>query len=141
MSLYLDASFIVPLFVSEAVSPFVQDVLLSNDRLTVSDFAAAEVASTVSRLVRMGQMAWPQAISAVSDLDAWRAAAARNIEMTSADMRLADALVRRFDLKLRTPDALHVAMAKRLGETLATVDKRLAAVARLLDMQVVAPSW
>ena len=44
MSLYLDASVLVPTVVAELVSPAVVEFLLSReDDLTVSDFAAAEV--------------------------------------------------------------------------------------------------
>ena len=46
MSLYLDASVLVPTVVVEPISPAVVEFLLSGvDDLTVSDFAAAEVAS------------------------------------------------------------------------------------------------
>jgi predicted nucleic acid-binding protein len=41
------------------------------------------------------------------------------------------------DLKLRAPAALHAAMCRRLGLQLATLDRRLAAAARALEISVV----
>ncbi len=42
------------------------------------------------------------------------------------ESRSADIYVRRFELKLRTPDALHAAICRRTGSTLVTLDQRLA---------------
>ena len=47
--------------------------------------------------------------------------------------------VRRFDLKLRAPDALHAAICRRLGMRLVTLDRRLAAAARALGIDVLVP--
>ena len=44
--------------------------------------------------------------------------------------------VRRFDLALRAPDALHLAIARRLDATLVTLDRRLAAAAGELGIAV-----
>ena len=44
--------------------------------------------------------------------------------------------VRRFDLALRAPDALHLAVARRLDATLVTLDRRLTAAARELGIAV-----
>ena len=60
-------------------------------------------------------------------------------EIHAADVRLADAYVRRFDLGLRTPDALHLAIAHRLDATLLTLDRRLATAARELGVAVEVP--
>ncbi|HXA22675.1 MAG TPA: hypothetical protein VNW90_10265 [Acetobacteraceae bacterium] len=55
MSLYLDASVIIPTVVDERFTKTVGAFLLGcGDNLTVSDFAAAEVAFALSRLVQMG---------------------------------------------------------------------------------------
>ena len=61
-------------------------------------------------------------------------------EIHAADVRLADAYVRRFDLGLRTPDALHLAIARRLDATLVTLDPRLAIAARELGVAVEEPA-
>ena len=48
----------------------------------------------------------------------------------------ADALVRRLDLGLRAPDALHIATARRLGATLFTFDLGMASAARMLGLSL-----
>ena len=55
-------------------------------------------------------------------------------EIHAADIRLADAYVRRFDLGLRASDAMHLAIAWRLDGSLLTLDRRLAAAARELGV-------
>jgi predicted nucleic acid-binding protein len=45
--------------------------------------------------------------------------------------------VRRFELMLRAPDALHAAACKRAGHRLVTLDKRLAAAAKDLGVESV----
>lgn len=49
--------------------------------------------------------------------------------------RLATVFVRRFDLKLRAPDALHAAACRRDDHLLVTLDKRLAAAALELGVR------
>ena len=46
----------------------------------------------------------------------------------------------RFELALRAPDALHLAMVRRLDASLITLDRRLAAAARDLDIAVETPT-
>ncbi|HEY2621229.1 MAG TPA: PIN domain-containing protein [Acetobacteraceae bacterium] len=59
--------------------------------------------------------------------------------MATHDCRLANIFVRRFDLRLRVPDALHAAICRRLGMRLVTLDRRLAAAARTLEIDVLVP--
>ena len=60
-------------------------------------------------------------------------------DIHGVDVRLAYAYVRRFDLALRAPDALHIAIDRRLDVSLATVDRRLAAAAGELGVTVEVP--
>jgi predicted nucleic acid-binding protein len=48
--------------------------------------------------------------------------------------------VRRFDLKLRAPDALHLAICRRLQARLVTLDNNLARAARALDVPCINPA-
>ena len=140
MSLYLDASVLVPTVVVEQASPAVVEFLLGRaDDLTVSDFAAAEVASALSRLVRMDRLTITEALERLADFDAWRTGETENADVAAHDCRLANTYVRRFDLKLRAPDALHAAICRRLGLQLVTLDRRLVAAARELGIAVVVP--
>lgn len=137
MSFYLDASAILPTLIVEPTSIAVTRFLSETDHtLIVSEFAAAEVASALSRLTRMGSLDRDQAMSHLSDLDMWRSAFTENIDFSPSDVRLASQFVRRFDLTLRAPDALHAALCRRGDHVLMTLDKRLAAAATRLGLQV-----
>jgi hypothetical protein len=111
-----------------------------NEELLISDFAAAEVASAVSRLVRMALLTEADATARLADFDAWRAAMTAAVDIQASDARLAYIYVRRFDLALRAPDALHLAIARRLDATLVTLDRRLATAARELGIEVEVPN-
>ena len=141
MTCYLDASVILPILVKEPASAVV-DAFMSTvqQELWVSDFAAAEVASALSRLVRIGRLQATDGAARLSDFDVWRAAMTRPAEIHAVDVRLAAAYVRRFDLALRAPDALHLAVAERLEVPLVTLDRRLAAAARELGVVVEDPT-
>ena len=76
----------------------------------------------------------------LADFDAWRAAMSSPVEIAVSDARLADIFVRRFDLGLRAPDALHLAIARRLDATLVTLDRRMATAARELGVAVEEPA-
>jgi len=136
-----DASVVIPILVKEPGSAAV-DAFMSTlqQEVWVSDFAAAEVASAVSRLVRTGRLQASDGTACLSDFDVWRAAMTRQAEMHAADVRLAGAFVRKFDLALRVPDALHLAIARRLDATLVTLDRRLATAARELGVAVEEPA-
>src|SRR5262245_18018398 len=111
MSTYLDASFLVPTLIEEAVSDAVKAYLIATEQeLLVSEFAVAEVASALSRLVRMRLLGTADAEARLADFQAWRAAASSPVDLHPADARLAYTLVRRFELMLRAADALHLAI-------------------------------
>lgn len=137
---YLDASVLLPTIVDEPGSAAVDRFFRNqSSQLQVSDFAAAEVSSALSRLIRMGQLDREDVGERLSDFDAWRAMATVTPEMTGSDVRLASVYVRRFDLMLRTPDALHAAICRRLGMMLVTLDRRLATAAEALGISVQVP--
>ena len=137
MKAYLDASVLLPTLIAEPSTEAVYDRLGVYDReLLISDFAAAEVASALSRLVRMALLTGADASARLADFDAWRAAMSLPVDIRASDARLAYIYVRRFDLRLRAPDALHLAIALRLDATLMTLDRRLATAARELGLAV-----
>jgi predicted nucleic acid-binding protein len=141
VSVYLDASVLLPTLIDEPASAAVDAFMLAGGReLLVGDFAAAEVAAALSRLVRMGLLENTDAQERLADFDVWRAAMSAPVDMHAADARLANAYVRRFELALRAPDALHAAIARRLGATLITLDRPLAAAATALGIAVEEPA-
>jgi predicted nucleic acid-binding protein len=141
LSLYLDASAMLPILVKEPTSAAV-DAFMSTiqQELWVSDFAAAEVASALSRLVRSGRLQASDGAVCLSDFDVWRAAMTKPVEMHAVDVRVAGSYVRQFDLALRVPDALHLAITRRLDLVLVTLDRRLVAAAKELGIAVEEPT-
>jgi hypothetical protein len=137
VSLYLDASAILPNLVNEPSSATVTAILSAADEdLIVSEFAAAEVASGLSRLTRARDLSREKANELLAEFDAWRVAFTTDLDLQTADFRLASALVRRFELGLRAPDALHLAACRRGDHTLLTLDRRLAGAAETLGVRV-----
>ncbi len=131
----------LPILIKEPASAMVDAFMSTVQREPwVSDFAAAEVASAVSRLVHTGRLQAPDAAAILSDFDIWRAAMTRAAEIHAVDVRLAGAYVRRFDLALRASDALHLVIARRLDVALVTLDRRMAAAARELGVAVEVPA-
>lgn len=141
MTLYLDASVVVPLFVREPAHPIVLALLDRNPApLIVTELAAGELASALSRLVRTRQLPLANAIDSLVAFDAWRVGTCLSPAFESVDIRTAALFVRRFELKLRMPDAIHAATARRLGATLVTFDLRLASAAAALGIACTVPT-
>lgn len=139
MSVYLDASALAPLFMADDALADKAGVALQNAEtdLIVSDFAAAEFASVVSRLVRTRDLTLRGARSVLETFDAWISARAVLAELDARDVAIGAGYVRRLDLPLRTPDAIHVAMTSRLGATLLSFDKQMLASAKKLGVPCV----
>lgn len=138
MRLYLDASVIVPIFVAEPTSDAMFDLLARDwDGIVVSDFAAGEVASALSRKVREKRLTPTQAMSAMNSFDDWTRTVANSAEIIANDLRRANAMVRRLDLKLRFPDAIHLAACERLSIRLVTRDKLMGEAADAIGLDVV----
>lgn len=137
MTLYVDTSVLVALLLPDALNAPADRLLrLNKDVVVVSDFAAAEFASAVSRRVRMDDLAEDRARQHLASFDAWVPRSATRTEMRPDDVAAAAGYIRRLDLTLRTPDAIHVAIAYRLGATFATLDVRLATDAARLGVPV-----
>ena len=73
-----------------------------------------------------------------SAFDSWAVRSVQSIEVIAADIAVATTFLRRLDLTLRTPDAIHIAIARRIGATLVTFE-RMAESARALSMAVATP--
>ena len=137
MSVYLDASILVSFFVTDSMSQRADALVRGvSAPLVVSDFATAEFASALGRRVRMGRIGRDDARGTLVDLDAWISRAANAVGVEAADIARAATFLRRLDMNLRTPDAIHIATAQRLDAELATFDERMADNARALGARV-----
>ena len=142
VGVYLDASVLVSLLLGEpssaAVERWISGVELP---LLVSDFAAAEVSSAISLAVRQGRETGANGADRLADFDEWRSGAPTiQIDVDAGDIRMADQIVRAFDLGLKAPDALHVATAQRLNAKLITLDRRLLRAASALGVEAISPA-
>ena len=140
MNLYLDASFLVALFI---IDPFNSraDAFSSTHPgiLLISDFGAAEFSSAIARRARMGDLSKAEGREAFLQFDLWLGRTASRELFVSADIAAADQILRRLDTPLRAPDAIHIAIAQRLDATLVTFDRQMADGARALGTAVATP--
>jgi predicted nucleic acid-binding protein len=138
--LYLDASAVAPLFVPDDHSSIMQAWGSGETQpLVISDFAAAEFASVVSRAYRARVLTTRNVATVLADFDQWRSRSATIRLTRSTDIAECEKLVRKVELKLSAPDALHLAIAIADQLTLVTLDRRLADAARIVKRPVVVP--
>ena len=138
MRVYLDASVLVALLTDDPLTARADALFRTLAPVPiVSDFAAADFASALGRRVRTGEIAVAHARMAFADLDRWSEAVAERIDLGPGDVAAAAGFLRRLDITLRTPDALNIALCRRVSATLATFDDKMAAVASTLGLPVV----
>lgn len=125
---------LIPTLLREAATEAIRAYLASREERLIRDFSAAEVASVLSRLVRMRLRTAAESAARLVDFAAWRAVISTAVDIHAADAGLAYSYTKRFDLRLRAPDALHLAIAHRHGATLVTLDRRLAQAAAALGI-------
>lgn len=123
--LYLDANALGALFLTEATSGPIKTLpTTTKSELVISDFGVGEVCAALLRRVRMGDLRDKAARRFLGAFDSWRAA----VEQLATDrdtIAAAADLVRRFESKLRMPDAIHVALCEANGLILLTNDRLL----------------
>ena len=137
-NVYFDASALLPLFFEDEFSDRAKRLMAQQvDLAHVSDWTITEAFSAIGRAVRMKLIDRQRLDDLCSTLDAWAASVARRVEIDPSDIRHAESALRRFEFNLRTPDALHIVVARRLGLPLATFDRNIAESARRLGIQVI----
>lgn len=141
MNAYLDASILVSILLEEPSSAAVIETLArcEDTALLVSDLAAAEVSSAVSLRIQRGEDSVGSGQVRLQSFDRWCDDLTRPVEMLAEDILCARQIVRMFDLGLRTTDAIHAAVARRLGASLFTLDRKLARAAVALDITLMQP--
>ena len=138
MSVYLDVNVIVPLFAVDLLGHRAEKALRKlDDDVVVSDFCAAEFSSVIAQRVRTRDLRAEDARTAFSNFDNWCARYTRRVEIDTLDVSGASGLMRRLDLSLRTPDALHLAIVHRTSCKLLTFDKSMASAAQALGIELV----
>ncbi|HEY4114778.1 MAG TPA: type II toxin-antitoxin system VapC family toxin [Rhizomicrobium sp.] len=138
MSIYLDNSVVVPFFLPDAFNARAEAFLLSGPAgLVLSDFVRTEFASVVGLRVRTKEIGRSEARAAFSNFDVWSKKRITAVQIDPIDIEVAEGWLRRLDLTLRAPDAINLAVAKRLGATLATFDNKMASCATTLGLPLI----
>ncbi len=135
--IYLDTSFLTPLFREEATSAKVSNFLSRQaaGTLTVSKWASVEFASLISRDVRMGALTVAQGRRLIAEFDSMIAVSLIALIPSANDFDLAQEYVANFSTQLRGPDALHLAVSHNNGvEFIATLDNGMLFAAKKLKI-------
>lgn len=111
--IYLDTSFLAPLFREEATSSAVAKFLARQPigSLAISTWASVEFASLISRDTLMGALSASQGKKLITEFDAMSQDALIMLAPTPNDYKLATQYVTNFSTKLCAPEALHLAVA------------------------------
>ena len=137
MSVYLDANVLVALFVIDAHTKRVEKIMRSlRADLVVSNLANAEFSAVIARRVRTRHLQGDEARSAFADFDIWCDRHVQRVDIDRHDFTAAIVLMRRLDFPLRTPDALHLVIAQRVGCALLTFDAEMSKTAQALGIEL-----
>lgn len=135
--IYLDTSFIAPLFREEAASQKVADFVSRQavGTLAISKWTVVEFSSLVSRDVRMGMLSAAEGRQLVDEFGSVVASSLFVFSPNSYDFELASEFVANFATHLRAPDALQLAVAHNNGvEFVATLDEGMLSAAKRLKI-------
>jgi len=128
MRIYVDTSVLVAAHVSEPHTDLAQRCLSEQSSgLLISMWALVEADSALAIKRRRGELDAASQAVAITDIDGFSARFGPHVLPLEADMQRARVLCRNVDSGLRAGDALHLALALRLGVShLATLDVVLA---------------
>ncbi len=135
--IYIDTSVLVPFYLPEALSDAVDELLRIEDTPALSQLVEVELFSAVARKLRMREI-FPEesrqiALDFQTDLDE---NFYTRIALEPIHYNLARDWISRFEVPLRTLDALHLAVASSNQLLLVTGDEALARSARTLGIEV-----
>lgn len=135
--IYLDTSIVAPLYWAETLSDRIEELVLSETELGLSQLVEVELVSALSRRVRMREISQDDATAIVerfqSDIDS---GFYTRITLETIHYHLAREWISWFTTPLRTLDALHLAVASQNNIRLVTADAALAASAQFLGVDI-----
>lgn len=136
--LYLDTSLVVALLVPEEHSERADAwfAAQATGSLFVSGWTVTEVSSALSLKLRTEALTLDRRAAALTAWNALREASLLTLAVADDHFEQAAQIADRHDLGLRGGDALHLAIAREARCRLATFDKRMAAVALQLGIEV-----
>lgn len=137
--IYLDTSFIAPLVIAEATSDAVEAVVLKlkPGELATSLWTQVELASMVSRKVRMGELSASEAEAVRRELRRVLVESFELIQPVPADFLGAVQYLELRNTGLRSGDALHLSIAANHGaKKILTLDEGLLRAGKILKLPV-----
>lgn len=135
--IFLDASVVVAYYLEETYSDIVQGIYRQDGGLYLSELVELEVCSVLSRLVRVGSLDIEIARQTNALFNGHlEAGLYGRIHLQPDHYRWGRDAIARFDLPLKSPDALHLAAAAIGGFRLVTADRQLARNAETLTVPV-----
>ena len=137
MSVYFDTSAVVALLTDDAHSPAVEGWLEQGHAVVVSQWVLTEFSSALGLQLRQQRLTLAEVVQAEAALLGLVQQEFELERVESDDVTQARALLVQ-DRTLRSPDALHLAVAMRLGTALATFDVNQARAAERFGLAVLA---
>ncbi len=136
--IYLDTSFLTPLFRAEPVSKAIEKFLAAQSpgALAISQWTRIEFASVVARDVRMKSIDKTTARKLIDEFDALAEDSLHMLVPAATDFGLAREFVAEFATRLRGPDALHLAIARNNdAEEILSLDDDMLFAAKVLNIK------
>jgi hypothetical protein len=122
---YLDTSVMASLLVVDANAQRASAWLRRGGEITFSDWTLAELTSAIATANRAGRITSPMRAVAEDGANRWIARRGAALAILSDDVRQARSLINSTSHALRAGDALHLAVALRVGCSLATFDNAM----------------
>jgi len=137
LNVYLDTSVVVSMFTTDVHTLRAATFLAqANDRIALSDWVATEFSSALAIGTRVGRLTSSEREAAELAFQSWRDREPFASAVEPDDIRVARNLIRTTARPLRAGDALHIAIAQRLGCSLCTFDGGMRDAAVDLGLQV-----
>ena len=142
MNFYVDTSVIVSAITNEAATRTSSEWLESaqaSGQLFISQWVSTEVQSALALKCRMGLIDRSQQLSIAGYFKSEIVPACTMLSIGDNDLVLAQELIVRSAIGLRSSDALHLAIASRANLIVATHDLNMFNNAKLMDIGAVVP--
>ena len=138
MTVYVDTCVAVSLFTDDAHTARADAWLVQqHGPLILSTWAVTEFSSALGVQRRRGALNAQDRLAAEAAFDGWLSSPqVRRVDIGAVDFTAARQLMRFDTVPLRAGDALHLAVAMRLGVAVATLDDDLAAVASAAGLSI-----
>lgn len=142
MKVYVDTSVIVSILVPESTSERSRQWLEAQETgtMAISTWVDTELSSALALKVRIGELSRDSMQHALFLFRTCILPGMICHEVVTSDFKQAQNYLESADLPLRAGDAMHLAIASRLGTAIATNDIKLQDAAKALKFEVAAPA-